>query len=165
VLVDGGQAIIEATITIEYIGLYHPGPVQLIRGDSRAALELRFMDRFFDNYVEAPMMRIGVDHLRRPENRDPQGVAEARSMLDIAYRWLDARMVGRNWASGDGFSLADCAAAPALFYADWAHPIGKVCGRVHAYRSRLIERRSFARAVDEARPYRSLFPLGAPDRD
>jgi glutathione S-transferase len=86
-------------------------------------------------------------------------------MLDTAYRWLDGKMAGRQWAAGDGFSLADCAAAPALFYADWTHAIGEQFGNVRAYRRRLLARPSFARAVDEARPYRSFFPLGAPDRD
>ena len=85
-------------------------------------------------------------------------------MLETAYRWLDARMAEREWASGD-FSLADCAAAPALFYADWAQPIDATFANVRAYRRRLLARPSFARAVDEARPYRPLFPLGAPDRD
>jgi glutathione S-transferase len=165
VLVDEGKAIIEATIIIEHLGLNYPGPIQFIPSNPQAALEVRFMDRFFDNYIMTPMMRIVFDHLRTPENRDPQAKAEARSALDTAYRWLDARMGGRSWASGDTFSLADCAAAPALFYADWTHPIGKEHERLRAYRSRLIERPSFARAVDEARPYRSLFPLGAPDRD
>ncbi len=86
-------------------------------------------------------------------------------MLEKSYRWLEAALATRQWAAGDGFSLADCAAAPALFYADWSHPIDAAFGHVRAYRSRLLERPSFARAVDEARPYRHLFPLGAPDRD
>ena len=102
---------------------------------------------------------------RAAEDRDRQGVAEARATLETAYRWLDDTMTGREWAAGDAFSLADCAAAPALFYADWAHPIGDAFSNVRAYRRRLLTRPSFARAVDEARPYRPLFPLGAPDRD
>ena len=93
------------------------------------------------------------------------GVGEARAMLDRAYAWLDDTMASREWAAGDGFSLADCAAAPSLFYADWVHPIAPSFGNVRAYRERLLARPSFARAVDEARPYRKLFPLGAPDRD
>ncbi len=86
-------------------------------------------------------------------------------MLDTAYGWLDGVMAGRQWAAGSAFSLADCAAAPALFYADWTHRIGAAFTNVHAYRQRLLARPSFARAVDEARPYRHFFPLGAPDRD
>ena len=86
-------------------------------------------------------------------------------MLDTAYAWLDKVMAGREWAAGDAFSLADCGAAPFLFYADWTHPIGDAHPHVAAYRRRLLERPSFARIVDEARPYRGYFPLGAPDRD
>ena len=165
VLVDDGKVIPEATIIIEHLALHHPGPVRLITADPKAALEVRFMDRFFDNYVMTPMTKIVVDRIRAPANRDAYGVAEARSMLDTAYRWLDTRMAQREWAAGDGFTLADCAAAPALFYADWAHPIGTEFASVRDYRRRLLARPAFARAVDEARPYRPLFPLGAPDRD
>jgi glutathione S-transferase len=165
VLVDEGRTVMEASIIIEYLGLHHPGPVRLIPEDPRAALDVRLMDRFFDNYVMTPMQKLVFDSIRAAENRDRQGVAEARELLDTAYRWLDDAMIGREWAAGDAFSLADCAAAPALFYADWAHPIGEVFASLHAYRRRLLARPSFARAVDEARPYRPLFPLGAPDRD
>jgi glutathione S-transferase len=165
VLVDGDRTVMEATIIIEHLGLYHPGPVRLIPADAEAALQVRAMDRFFDNYIMTPQQKVVLDAIRKPENRDRHGVAEARAMLDTAYRWLDGRMAGREWAAGDGFSLADCAAAPALFYADWTHPIGEAFTNVRAYRRRLLARPSFARAVDEARPYRQFFPLGAPDRD
>ncbi|HEX2134446.1 MAG TPA: glutathione S-transferase family protein [Microvirga sp.] len=165
VLVDDGRTLVEASIIIEHLGLCHPGPVPLLPGDPRAAVEVRMMDRFFDNYVMTPMQKIVFDSIRGPENRDHQGVAEARALLDTAYRWLDGVMSGRRWAAGDAFSLADCAAAPALFYADWTHPIDAAFGNVLAYRRRLLERPSYARAVDEARPYRPLFPLGAPARD
>jgi len=165
VLVDGDRTVVEATIIIEHLGLYHPGPVRLIPEDARAALDVRMMDRFFDNYVMTPMQKIVVDCIRVEENRDPQGVAQARELLDTACGWLDGRMAGRAWAAGRSFSLADCAAAPALFYADWVHPIRDVFANVRAYRNRLLVRPSFARAVDEARPYRPLFPPGAPDRD
>ncbi|PRD44495.1 glutathione S-transferase [Phyllobacterium phragmitis] len=165
VLVDGDRTIMEASIIIEYLGLHHPGPVRLIPSDADAALDIRLMDRFFDNYVMTPQGKIVVNAIRPAEVRDAYGVEEARAMLDAAYRWLDGRMAGREWASGDSFSLADCAAAPALFYADWSHAIGEEFAHVHAYRQRLLARPSFARAVDEARPYRPLFPLGAPDRD
>jgi glutathione S-transferase len=165
VLLDDGRAIMEATIIIEHLGIYHPGPVRMIPEDARDALDVRMLDRFFDNYISTPQGKIVFDSIRPAEVRDPYGVAEARAMLDTAYRWLDGVMAGRQWASGGDFSLADCAAAPALFYADWTHPIGQEFSNVHAYRRRLLARPSFARAVDEARPYRPLFPLGAPDRD
>jgi glutathione S-transferase len=165
VLVDDGRTVVESSIIIEHLGLRHPGPVRLIPEDARAALEVRMLDRCFDNYVSTPMQKIVFDSLRAEESRDPQGVSEARALLDTAYRWLDDAIKGRKWAAGDAFSLADCAAAPALFYADWVHPVGEAFANVRGYRRRLLARPSFARAVDEARPYRPNFPLGAPDRD
>ena len=165
VLLDGAHSVLESSIIIEYLALYHPGSVRLIPEDGRAALEVRTMDRFFDNYISTPMQKIVFDSMRTADNRDPQGVSDARQMLDTAYRWLDDTLSGRQWAAGDAFSLADCAAAPALFYADWVQPISPALTLVHGLRQRLLARPSFARAVDEARPYRSLFPLGAPDRD
>ena len=165
VLVDNGRTVIETSIIIEHLQLHHLGPVRLIPEDARAALDVRLMDRFFDNYISTPQQKLVFDRIREPGKRDPHGVAEARAMLETAYRWLDDAMAGRKWAAGDDFSLADCAAAPALFYADWSHPIDQAFANVRAYRRRLLTRPSFARAVDEARPYRPLFPLGAPDRD
>jgi glutathione S-transferase len=165
VLVDDDQTVIEASIIIEHLQLRRPGRVRLIPEDAEAALGVRFMDRFFDNYVSTPQQKIVFDSLRKDTHRDAQGVAEARAMLDTAYRWIDARMESREWAAGDTFSLADCAAAPFLFYADWSHRIGEEFEHLKAFRQRLLARPSFARAVDEARPYRAFFPLGAPDRD
>ena len=165
VLVDGDRTIIEATCIIEYVGLRHPGPVKLIPPDPADAMETRMMDRFFDNYIATPQQKIVFDALRAPADRDPCGVTQAREMLDTSYAWLDRVMAKREWAAGDTFSLADCAAAPFLFYADWTHRIGDAFANVIAYRRRLLQRPSFARAVDEARPFRAYFPLGAPDRD
>lgn len=165
VLVDAGRTVIEASCIIEYLDLHHPGPLRLVPADADAALEVRMMDRFFDNYVSTPQQKLVFDRLRPEAVRDAHGVAEVRAMLETAYAWLDRRMAGREWAAGDRFSLADCGAAPFLFYADWSHPIAESFTRVRAYRSRLLARPSFARAVDEARPYREYFPLGAPDRD
>ena len=165
VLVDGDRTIVEASIIIEHLDLHHPGRSRFLPEDPRAALDARMMDRFFDNYVMTPMQKMVSDGIRAAENRDHQGVAEARALLDVAYGWLDDRMRGREWASGSEFGLADCAAAPALFYAHWVHPIAEAQAEARSYRRRLLSRPSFARAVDEARPYRPLFPLGAPDRD
>jgi glutathione S-transferase len=164
-LVDDGRTIVESTVIIEHLGLFHPGPVKLMPDDPRAALEVRFMDRFFDNYLATPQQKIVFDSMRNDNERDPKGVADARTQLETAYAWLDNTMREREWASGGHFSLADCGAAPFLFYADWTHRIDPKFEHVHAYRARLLKRPSFARAVDEARPYRHLFPLGAPDRD
>jgi len=165
VLDDNDVVVFEATSIIEHLALHHPGPVPLIPADPRIALDVRTMDRVFDNYVMTPMNWIVQDARRPQDARDAHTVAQGRSLLDTTYRWLDQRMTGRKWAAGETFSLADCAAAPSLFYADWAHPIVEEFRELRAYRNRLLARPSFARAVDEARPYRRFFPLGAPDRD
>ncbi|MCW0002054.1 glutathione S-transferase family protein [Pararhizobium sp. YC-54] len=165
VLKDGENAVMEATIIIEYLMLNYPGSVRLIPDDPQTALRTRMMDRFFDNYVMTPMQKVVFNQIRPEANRDPYGVTEAKAMLDDAYAWLDGVVAKTEWAAGDTFSLADCAACPSLFYADWVHPIAETFPNVRAYRARLLARPSFARAVDEGRPYRSFFPLGAPDRD
>ena len=165
VLVDGERTLVESSVIIEYLGLEHPGPVRLIPEASPAALEVRMLDRCFDNYVMTPMQRIVFDFIRPAAERHPRTVAEGHELLDAAYRWLDDTLKGREWAAGDAFSLADCAAAPSLFYADWVQPIDAALANLKAYRQRLLARPSIARAVDEARPYRKNFPPGAPDRD
>ena len=165
VLVDGPQTIVEATAVIEYLNATRPGAVRLIPANPLQAVEARMMDRVFDNYVMTPQQKLVYDALRKPEERDAKGMADARASLDNIYAWLDERMATREWAAADAFSLADCAAAPSLFYADWAHPIPERFGHLRAYRARLLARPSVARAVDEARPFRSYYPLGAPDRD
>ena len=165
VLVDGASTVLEASIIIEHLALHHPGPARLIPDDPKAALEVRLMDRFFDNYVQTPLQKVVFDSIRAPENRDRQGVEDAQAMLGLSYGWLDGVMADREWAAGDAFTLGDCAAAPALFYADWVRPIDESFANLRAYRKRLLARPSMARAVDEARPFRAYFPLGAPDRD
>lgn len=164
-LVDGERQVMEATSIIEYLDVHHPGPSRLIPEDPDRAVDARMLDRFFDNYVHTPVQKVVLNQLRAEADRDPCGVEDAHRMFETAYAWLDRRMATRDWAAGDAFGLADCAAAPALFYADWVHRIdGKFAG-VRSYRARLLARPSFARCVEEARPYRPLFPLGAPDRD
>ena len=165
VLVDAGRTVIEATSIIEYLDIHHPGPVRLVPVDADAALQARMMDRVFDNYVSTPQQKVVFDRLCPEAARDPHGVADARAMLATAYAWLDKVMAGREWAAGDSFSLADCAAAPFLFYADWTERIDPAFVHLVDYRRRLLARPSFARAVEEARPFRGYFPLGAPDRD
>lgn len=164
VLREGERVVPEATIIIEYLHVHHPGPAPLIPDDPDAAIEVRMLDRFFDNYVATPQQKLVADLLRPEAERDPRGVADARAALDKAYAWLDARMAGREWAAG-AFSLADCSAGPQLFYADWSHPMDGRFPHVAAYRERLMARPAFKRCIDEARPYRAFFPGGAPDRD
>jgi glutathione S-transferase len=164
ILVDRGRTILEASAVIEYLQIHHPGPVRLIP-DGEAGVEVRMLDRVFDNYVMTPMQKIVLDRLRPDSDRDSFGVDEARGCLDKIYAWLDERLAGRVWAAAETFTLADCAAAPSLFYADWAHEIPTCHRNLRAYRGRLLGRSSVARAVEEARPFRRNFPLGAPDRD
>ena len=165
VLVDGTRTVIEATSIIEYLHVCHPGPVRLMPIDPLAAVGVRMLDRFFDNYISTPQQKVVFNAIRSEGDRDPYGVTEARQMLERAYAWLDRHMEGKEWATGDAFTLADCGAGPFLFYADWTHAIDPRFTHVHAYRQRLLARPSFKRAVDEARPFRAYFPLGAPDRD
>jgi glutathione S-transferase len=164
-LVDEGRVICEATSIIEHLAAHHPRVSALIPSDPATAVEVRMLDRVFDNYVMTPMNCFVKDALLPVEERDPKAVGAARELLDKIYGWLDRRLGDGEWMTGAGFTLADCAAAPSLFYADWVHPIADSFVRLRSYRSRLLAHPAFARAVDEARPYRRLFPPGAPDRD
>jgi len=165
VLLDDGEPIVESTIIIEYLASKYPGAVELLPRDAALLAQVRLLDRIFDTYVMAPMQSVVADALRPPADRHPPGVDDARRLLDKAYAWLDLRIAGHTWAAGDAFTLADCAAAPSLFYADWVHPIAARHAALRAYRARLLARPSVQRVVDDARPYRPLFPPGAPDRD
>ena len=165
VLVDDGRTIVESSIIIEYLDRHYPGRVRFIPDDPDAALEVRLMDRFFDNYVMSAMQRPVFEAIRGEAGRKEAAMEEARKLLDTAYAWLEQRLAGRKWAAGETLSLADCAAAPSLFYADWVHQIGDTYPRLRDYRAQLLAHPSFARAVEEGRPYRPNFPLGAPDRD
>lgn len=164
-LEDGARNIAETSIIIEYLQLAHPGPVTLLPDDPMAALDVRFLDRVFDLHVMNAAQHAVDGALTGDPAKRADGLALAVEKLDRAYAWLDQQLAGRAWAAGPDFTLADCAAAPALFYADWTHPISEAFPTLRAYRARLLERPSFARAVNEARPYRPYFPLGAPDRD
>lgn len=164
-LVDGGRDVAETSVIIEYLQLVHPGPVRLLPADPLAALDVRFHDRFFDLHVMSPVQHAAGGALTGDPAKRADALAHAVEKLELAYAWLERQLEGREWAAGSDFTLADCAAAPALFYADWTHRIPESCPVLRAYRARLLARPSFARAVDEARRYRSFFPLGAPDRD
>lgn len=165
VLVDGGRTIAETSIIIEHLDQQHPGKVRFLPDDPIAALEVRLLDRFFDQYVMNAATLVVGEALRKTHDRLPEAKEGAARALDVAYGWLEKRLAGRTWAAGDDFSLADCAAAPSLFYSDWVHQISDAYPQLRAYRTRLLARPSFARAVEEGRKYRSYFPLGAPDRD
>jgi glutathione S-transferase len=164
VLLDDGKPVIETTCIIEHLQAHHPGGNRWIP-DGEEGRRVRFLDRFFDQYVMNNMSAPVFDALRPEESRDPYGVGKAMERLRTAYDWLEANLGDGPWAIGERFTLADCAAAPSLFYADWVQEIGPERPRLSAYRARLLGHPSVARAVDEGRPYRSFFPLGAPDRD
>lgn len=162
-LIDDGRALFESTPIIEHLQARHPGPNEWIP-DGELGRRVRFLDRFFDLHVMSNMQAVVANALRPEGSRDPYGVERAKDRLNTAYDWLETKVDGA-WAAGDMFSLADCAAAPSLFYADWVERIGPDRPRLSAYRARLLAHPVVARAVDEGRPYRSFFPLGAPDRD
>jgi len=165
VLVDAGRSIVESSIIIEYLQLQHPGPQRLLPADPMAALDVRFLDRFFDLHVMAPMQHAVNGALTGDATKRRDALVVAVEKLELAYTWLENHLAGKLWAAGNDFTLADCAAAPSLFYADWTHQIPEAYPVLRAYRARFLARPSFARAVDEARPFRSFFPLGAPERD
>jgi glutathione S-transferase len=163
VLVDAARGVTlpEASLIIEYLQHHYPAPVRLIPEDADQAIQVRLLDRMFDNYLATPLTQIVTDTFRPEGGHDPIGVEQARALIGRAYAVLEQRLGEDGWAAGDGFSLADCAAAPALFYANTAVPLAEH-PRIAAYYRRLMARPSVARVVDEARPYRHLFPLPWP---
>ena len=166
VLVDGERVVIESAAVIEYLDLHHGDAPPMVPADPRAAIAARQMDGVFDDYVIAPLQRMVAAVLREEGKRDPHVEGEVKAVLDKSYAWLDRWMSSRTWAANDGFGIADCAAAAALFYANWAFPIPETNAALRDYRARLLARPSIARVIDEARPWRDYFPLkgrGAPD--
>lgn len=145
----------ESSIIIEYLAQHYPGHTQLVLADPDLARRTRMYDRFYDLHVQVPMQKIVTDRLRPPGQNDPFGVAQARTQLAVAVDMVEADMATKTWAMGDAFTMADCAAAPALFYADRIAPLP---GKAKAYLDRLCARPSFARALKEAEPYFSMFP-------
>lgn len=165
VLVDGGTVVPESSAIVEYLDLCGDTP-PLIPGDPAAAVRARAWDRVMDGYVTTPVQKIVGDALRPADARDPLGVDEAHSTLDLAYSTLEGQLSGRGqraWMVGHSFTLADCSAALALHYADVLHaPDRAAHPGLGAYYDRLLARPSVARVIDEARPYRELFPLPWP---
>ena len=161
-LVDDGRPIAEATCIIEHLQAHHPGPNRWIPAGEQGR-QVRFLDRFFDLHIQGNF-HPAVSHAIWPDG-EGLGAQRGRAALLVAYDWLEANLPDAPWAAGDEFTLADCAAAPALFYADWVERIGDERPRLQSYRARLLAHPAVSRAVEEARPYRHYFPLGAPDRD
>lgn len=160
VLFDGGakRVIPETSIIIEYLQAHYPGPVMLLPADTEARLQARLWDRFFDLYVNVPVGKIVTDRIRPEGQSDPYGVAEARRLLDTAYGMIEGQMAAHRWAVGDDFTLADCAAAPSLFYASIIQPFGDSQSHLARYFEDLLGRPSVKRVIAEARPYFSIFP-------
>jgi glutathione S-transferase len=156
------QNVPESSIIIEYLDRYYPGRTQFITGDADRARGIRLRDRFYDLYVHEPMQKIVGDRLRPQGKDDPHGVEEAKARLKASYGMIDQEMASRTWAMGEAFSLADCAAAPALFYANEVLPFGDTHHNVAAYFNRLKARPSYARVLREAEPYFAMFPREAP---
>lgn len=152
------RTIPESSILIEYLGQHYPGPVPLIPADAETALRVRASDRFIDLHIHLRVQAIVNEALRPEGDRDPHGVKDARRRLQAGLDVLDRDIAASTWAAGEAFSLADCAAAPALFYANEVAPFGDTHPNVAAYFERLLARPSFARALEEARPYFHLFP-------
>jgi glutathione S-transferase len=148
----------ESTVIIEYLDHYYPGGTRFIPADFELAWQTRLRDRFYDLYVHEPMQRIVGDRMRSEGKKDPQGVQEAKARLRTAYGMIEQQMTTQTWAMGESFGLADCAAAPALFYANEVLPFGEACGNLAAYFDRLKARPSYARVLREAEPYFAMFP-------
>jgi glutathione S-transferase len=153
-----GRVIPESSIIIEYLDHHYPGRVRFIPADTDLARQTRLRDRFYDLYVHLPMQKVVGDRLRPAENRDPFGVDEARARMQSCYDMIDKEVATKSWAMGDVFTIADCAAAPALFYGSMTVPFGDTHRNVAAYLDRLKARPSFARVLKEAEPYFKMFP-------
>jgi glutathione S-transferase len=153
------RTIPESSIIIEYLGQHYPGKTQLVPADADRARQTRLRDRFYDLYVQGPMQKFVGDRLRPAGKGDSYGVEQAKTQLGTAYGMIDREMATKRWAMGDAFSMADCAAAPALYYANLLMPLGDAYNNAASYLDRLMQRPSFARAVKEAEPYRALFPI------
>ncbi len=154
-----GCTVPESSVIIEYLDAFHPGPTRFVPGDAEAAWRVRLWDRFFDNLVHAPMQRIVADRLRPEADRDPFGVRQAGDELRRAYAIIEERMASRTWVAGPGFTLADCAAAPSLFFANTIVPFARSEPALTSYLGRLMARPAFARVLAEAQPFFANFPL------
>jgi len=152
------ETVPESSVIIEYLDLHYPGRTRFLPQDSEYAHRVRLCDRFFDLYIHLPMQKIVGDRLRPTDKKDPHGVEEARTMIGTALGMIEPEMAKREWAIGDAFTLADCAAAPSLFYADKVAPFGETHPHAHAYLGRLMRRPSYARVLQEAEPYFKLIP-------
>src|SRR5215472_3154551 len=152
------RTVPESSIIIEYLAQHYPGTTELVPADAEAARQMRLRDRFFDLYVNVPLGKVVTDRLRSPGRNDPHGVEEAKALLRTSLGMIEQDMAQKTWAMGDVFTMADCAAAPALFFADKVMPFGETHRQTSGYLARLMARPSYARALEEAKPYLKLMP-------
>jgi glutathione S-transferase len=153
------RTVAEATVIIEYLDTYHAGATRFVPADPELDWQTRMWDRFYDLYVNVSIQKIVVDRLRPAGANDSFGVEQAKAMLKTAYGMVEREMAGKTWALGDSFGLADCAASPALFYANTVMPFDPSQTNLRAYFERLMSRPSYARALKEAEPYFDMFPM------
>jgi glutathione S-transferase len=152
------RTVPESTIIIEYLAQHYPGRTALLPPDEDLARQTRLRDRFFDLYVHLPVQQIVGDRLRPAGSKDPFGLVQARKQLANSLGMVEADMATKPWVMGDHFTMADCAAAPALFYANKVMPLAGTYKNTANYLQRLLERPSYARVIREAEPYFHLFP-------
>jgi glutathione S-transferase len=148
----------ESTPIIEYLARHYPGPVPLVPQDAELAWQVRAKDRFLDLYVHNEMQKVVGDRIRPADSKDPFGVTQARDRIATCYDMLESDLTSRAWIAGNSFTMADCAAAPALFYANKVQSFEATHPNLKAYFDRLLERPSYKRTLDEAKPYFHMFP-------
>ena len=153
-----GETVPESSVIIEYLDQHYPGTTRFIPADRDEMRETRLRDRFLDLYLHLPMQRIVGERLRPADRKDPHGLAEARTTADTALGMVEQQMAAGLWAMGDTFTIADCAAAPPLFYLDKIAPLRPRYPNAAAYLDRLKQRPSYARVLQEAEPYMQFFP-------
>ena len=156
---DSNRTIPESSIIIEHLDQQYPGKTRFIPADPKLALQVRLKDRFYDLQLHEHMQKVVGDRLRPEGKKDPHGVDNARSRITVALDMIDAEMAGRTWAMGDDFTMADCAAGPPLFYIDKVFPLAGTHKNAARYLGRLLERPSYARVIEEAKPYFKMFPI------
>jgi glutathione S-transferase len=154
------RLIPETSVIVEYLDRHYPGRTRLVPEDDDLASQMRVFDRLFDLYVNLQVQKVVFDRLRPEGSRDPLGAAEAKAMLHKALGVAETQIAGKTWIVGEDFTMADCAAAPALFYADKVTPFADTHPQTHAYLRRLMKRPSYMRALKEAKPYFDMFPQG-----
>jgi glutathione S-transferase len=151
------EVVPESTVIIEYLDQHYPGRTRFIPADPQAAFDTRLRDRFLDLYLHLQMQKVIGDRLRPAAAKDPHGLEQARAQIRKSYDIFNARLTAGEWAMGSEFGLADCAAAPPLFYCSQFEPFGER-SKLSAYFERLKARPSFARVLKEAEPYFAMFP-------